>query len=371
MSRRPGTYKYKDEIPCRLCGKAFQAIAWKHLQRKHQFDGPTAVEDYKRRFGLSRVRTLALERKRLRSYIAFLEAHGNHWTKERVLQQLRRRRDAGKPLNHAAVAQASGSLRDAACKFFGSWDKTLAAAGLDPRKIERRTRWTKPRMIRELRECAENGAWRPRASTRKRCVALRAAAKNLFASWPAALHAADLKPRYASRTRWTKDEVVRRIKRRARLGLDLSHTEVVRFEPALSAAARRILRRPWSVVIQDLGYRGRQIVWTDDVLRREIARAHRLEPAGLPGVSRNAVYQAARKRFGTWGRALQAVGLKPTHPLPLRWTKERVLARIRERARCGESLSWRVVLKSEKGLYRAARRFFGKPWTSLDERTGT
>jgi hypothetical protein len=36
MSRRPGTYKYKDEIPCRLCGKAFQVIAWKHRHENSQ-----------------------------------------------------------------------------------------------------------------------------------------------------------------------------------------------------------------------------------------------------------------------------------------------------------------------------------------------
>jgi len=130
------------------------------------------------------------------------------------------------------------------------------------------------------------------------------------------------------------------------------------------------MRRPWSVVIQDLGYRGRQIAWTDDLLRREIVRAHRFERASLPGVSRNAVYQAARERFGSWGKALQAVGLNPTLPLPQRWTKERVLRRIRERARRGESLSWQVVFKAEKGLYRAVRRFFGKPWTSLMRELG-
>ncbi|NNN05280.1 MAG: hypothetical protein HKL90_05210 [Elusimicrobia bacterium] len=361
MPRRPGTYEYEDEIPCRLCGRAFQAIGWSHLQSKHHFSGPTAVEDYKKRFGLSRASCRALERKRLRSYIEMLEAAGKHWTKERVVKLLRARHAAGRPLNHAASRDLAGAAR----KFFGTYNKALEAARLDPWKIELQHRWTKPRLIDALRARAVNGVWAPRASARGSCAALRLAAGKLFGSWPKALQVAGLIAPRAPRVAWTKEIVVRRIRRRARLGLGLSSKDAARSEPGLVAAAARVMGRPWSVVIQELGYRARKTVWTDEALRREILHLHRFGRSRLPGVSRNAVHIAARKRFGSWWKALRAVGVKPDRPPLQRWTKELALRRIRERASRGESLAWRDVLKSEKGLYRAASRFFGKPWVRL------
>jgi hypothetical protein len=47
-----------------------------------------------------------------------------------------------------------------------------------------------------------------------------------------------------------------------------------------------------------------------------------------------------------------------------------VLQRIAERARHGKSLSWKAVLRTDKGLYRAARRFSGKPWSQFMREMG-
>jgi hypothetical protein len=57
------------------------------------------------------------------------------WTPDTVLREILRRRQAGEPLNYSAVFPVSLRLRGA--KFFGSWDKALAATGLDPLKIRK------------------------------------------------------------------------------------------------------------------------------------------------------------------------------------------------------------------------------------------
>lgn len=70
------------------------------------------------------------------------------WTPDTVLEEIRRRRQGGEQLNYSAVFPVSLRVRGA--KFFGSWDKALAAAGLDPSKIRkhrpsRRRRIARPR----------------------------------------------------------------------------------------------------------------------------------------------------------------------------------------------------------------------------------
>lgn len=57
------------------------------------------------------------------------------WTPRRVVQEIRRLRRAGAPVNAAAVARRKSSLRSAALRYFGSWDIALARAGLEPEKI--------------------------------------------------------------------------------------------------------------------------------------------------------------------------------------------------------------------------------------------
>lgn len=57
------------------------------------------------------------------------------WTSQSLLQEIQRKWHAGEPLNAGAVRP--DSLRRNGTTFFGSWDETLAAAGLDPATIKK------------------------------------------------------------------------------------------------------------------------------------------------------------------------------------------------------------------------------------------
>lgn len=50
------------------------------------------------------------------------------------------------------------------------------------------------------------------------------------------------------------------------------------------------MRKPWSLILQDMGLRGHKILWTKKTLREEIRRFHLGRPVGLPGVTRDALY---------------------------------------------------------------------------------
>src|SRR5262249_60874334 len=52
------------------------------------------------------------------------------WTRANLLKEIRRWRRAGHRLNYRAVADSYQALIHQARKFFGSWDKARAAAGV-------------------------------------------------------------------------------------------------------------------------------------------------------------------------------------------------------------------------------------------------
>jgi hypothetical protein len=57
------------------------------------------------------------------------------WTPVSLLEEIQRKARAGEPLNARDVSPYS--LRRRGGIFFGSWDATLAAAGLDPAKVRK------------------------------------------------------------------------------------------------------------------------------------------------------------------------------------------------------------------------------------------
>jgi hypothetical protein len=74
------------------------------------------------------------------------------WSRATVAAAIRRRRDAGQPLNCLAVISDTPTLYDAARRYIGSWNGALRAAGVDPEHARAvRRPWTPKSVIRELR----------------------------------------------------------------------------------------------------------------------------------------------------------------------------------------------------------------------------
>lgn len=113
------------------------------------------------------------------------------WTCERVIEAIQQRHRQGAPLNHAAVR--SHSLSRAAVTLFGSWDAALQQAGIDPAAVRRyRKPWTRDELLEELRR--KHAAGEPLNAKDVRPNHIRRPAARLFGSWEAALVAAGLDP---------------------------------------------------------------------------------------------------------------------------------------------------------------------------------
>ena len=182
------------------------------------------------------------------------------WTKARVVQEIRARRRARRPLNHDAVMKTASRLRAHACGFFGSWDGALIAAGVDPsltrkpvgqkrgwrnpsrgRRRGPRINWTKKMVLHGIRA-------RHRAGRSLNAAAVHADdgrslykfARRICGSWDRALAAASIDIRTARKCRrWTKADILREIASRRRARLPLNAGAVMRDWQQLYTFARR------------------------------------------------------------------------------------------------------------------------------------
>ena len=190
------------------------------------------------------------------------------------MREIRARRRTRQPLNHDAVMKTASRLRAHACGFFGSWDSALIAAGVDPSLTR------KP--------VGQRRGWRNPSRGRRR----------------------------GPRMNWTKTEVLRRIRARHRAGLSLNAAAVHADDGrSLYKYARRICGswdRALAAASIDIRTARKCRRWTKADILREIASRRRARlPLNAGTVFRDwqQLYTFARRRFGSWDRALSAAGI--------------------------------------------------------------
>src|SRR5690242_14932735 len=232
------------------------------------------------------------------------------WDKTEILQTLKKLHREGKDLSYARLGKRMQPLLSAAAYHFGSYRAALEKAGIDYAEVVRRPRWTRPQIIRLIKEAKRAGAdlhWS--AVTKRRDDLGRAAFASLqprlFGSWDRALHAAGLDSDDVSRYRkWDRNTILFELKQRAREEEPLNSGALQAEEPGLHAATIRYFG----------GY--------DDALR-----AAQVDP------------RAVRRRRN--------------------WTKDEVVAALKKLQRSRSSLSDSAIRKENTALYGAAVRLFG------------
>ena len=170
---------------------------------------------------------------------------------------------------------------------------------------------------------------------------------------------------------WTKNEILRELRRLNKKGADLSYNGLSDSKQALVSAAayhfgsyRRaielagidyggVLRRPrWTKariigLIKAAKRRGDELYWS--------AVTHRRDELG------KAAFAARQPRlFSTWRRALHAAGLDAEEIAQYRrWDRDSIAYELKSRAKEGEALSSGALQDEDPGLHAAAVRHFG------------
>ena len=303
-----------DYVVCKHCGERFRAITVPHLRSEHGYTGEHPVREYKERFGLDsasspEVRARIKERK-----IEFWEGRNQHWTSDKILGEIRRRYQAGESLKSK---QVPNGLILAAARRFGSWGVALQMVSLDYDKITSRRHWTREKVIAEIRKLEAdqvplNSSW-----IMSRYGDLYSAAIKLFPrSWGKALQAAGFDPveHKRRRGRWNRKLAVAWVQKRIDKGLPV----LARDAPSdLQQFVRMILKKPWTDFVESFGipYPGvkKRRDWSKETLldeiRRWAAEGHRTNRRTVARDYQALIHQGV-KRFGSWDAARAAAGVE-------------------------------------------------------------
>lgn len=234
-----------------------------------------------------------------------------HWTKERIIEELRAIARRGQSLSYTKLAKRRQALVSAAAYHFGSYRQAVEKAGQAYVEHLQRPRWTKQTVIAQIKQARRSGRdlhWGAVSRCRDELsrAARAAISKRLFGSWARALHAAGVDAdEVAMYRRWDKHTIV--------------------FELRARAAERESLN----------------------------SGALQKDDAGL--------HSACLRFFGSYLAALKAAGLNPDDYRQRKsWSRQRVLSALRQRSKKKrKGLDESSVRRDDAALHRAAVRHFG------------
>jgi hypothetical protein len=279
------------------------------------------------------------------------------WDRKSVIDAIRVWHQQGRPLTQ--VWRDQPSLAYAAYHWFGSWPKAIAAAGI---KVKRQKKWSRERVLREIRA-------RHRRGQRLESMAridppLHGAASRRFGSWPDAVRAAGLEP--IVRHKWSPERVVQVLQARHSQGQSLWS----RHQPAEGALRYAAVRYfgSWTKALVAAGLRNpNQLQWTPQRVVEELQARNRAGARLTFSHLDGALKAAIRAHFGNWSAVRVAAGLPTTSPAPVprRWSAAKVVRELQTRLAQGLSLK----ADDNKRLWKAARRYFGS-WHEALEAVG-
>jgi len=226
-----------------------------------------------------------------------------------IATEVLRLHEMGQDLSWTCMRQEYGYLLAAASRYFGGWQEAVEFVGLDYGAIRRVDSWDADKIVKKIKELYEQGhdlSLRNMVADRDLSRITYAASRH-YESWKNAIEEAGLDYDAIARQKtWSQEEIETAILQLHDSGEDLSSKQMdITHQPLISAA---------------------------------------------------------RKRFGTWEKAVAHVGLdydkirKSEH-----WTREKILNRIKALQEDGESLRSTYILKRHPALYAATqkKRYFG------------
>jgi len=232
------------------------------------------------------------------------------WNKQRILDELKKCYDAGKPMSYNALSKKNQALVSAAAYHFGSYRNAVERAGIDYSAVTRRPRWSRQNIIQAIKDAKRKGIDLHWSSVTRRRDELGKAAfaslqHRLFGRWEKALAAAGLDSDEVSRyRRWDKSSIVSDLKELDADGSSLSSGALQTEDPGLHAAAVR--------------------------------------------------------HFGTYDSALKAAKVDPSTVRQRRaWTKQLVAKELKLVARQGVDVRASSLKRTHASLHSAATRLFG------------
>jgi hypothetical protein len=288
------------------------------------------------------------------------------WSRERVIAEVRRVARRGIPIRCSDLIEAGHQgLVLAVYRYIGSIVRTriLARVPEPPRRKGEKEDWDEDRVIEEIRLL--DARKRPLAYSKveRRLVA---AARRYFGGWGAALEVAgfDYDEVRLTRCAYMADELLRLLRRLAREEPDMTIADLHHL-PYTAALNRSFGSVEAAVGAAGLTGWPARLVRPRFSRREIVARLRARRRLGLPVYRRAIVaadpriYSSALAHYGSWAGALRAAGVKSDSPQQRRWSRALVLERMRGRQASGLSLRPTDVQREDASLYSTAVHLFG------------
>ena len=191
----------------------------------------------------------------------------------------------GEDLSYAGIAQSRVSLLRAATRYFGSWKAAIETAGVPYDDVRKYRSWTRERILERVRELHARGvdlSWRHVSTVVDPQLAAAATKRQHFGSWRRALEAAGIEYSTVRRYhQWSDEAIIAGIRARRAAGLGLNAKSVEESDVTLITAARRRFES-WHRALEAAG-----LDYTSIVLRRPFRRRRKAKAAAA-GAARGA-----------------------------------------------------------------------------------
>ncbi len=284
------------------------------------------------------------------------------WDKKRIIDEILALHKAGEGLNAAHVKRVNPPLLAAVDgkRYFNSWGEAVEAAGFDYNQIKKLREWDKEKIIPEiLRLKKDNIPLNSLYVSQNHTTLFVAACKKYhFGSWKNAIEAAGLDynkiNKYIDRTQWTKELILKEIKKLNSRGENLQYINIKENFHALCSAAVREFEN-WGNAVEAAGidydkFRTRKepLYWTKEKIVDEILELYEkgkdLSYSNMREKYNPLVMAAVKPRlFNGWRYAVDAAGInydeyRMRKPAGF-WTKEKIIETIQELHKEGVDLS--------------------------------
>ncbi len=209
-------------------------------------------------------------------------------------------------------------------EFFGSWRDAIRAAGLDPKEVcKRKRKWTKERIVQEIRRLHRQGEDLSHSAAKRnhQYLVVVAVDERMFGTWREAIEAATLDYEEISKHRfWSNSRIIDAIRGLHDSGEDLSHEAAKNNYGALvSAASSKRYFGSWKAAIEAAGIDYADIRkinrWTEekiiDTIRSLHAEGKSVNNSNMRRMGYRGMMEAASREsnFGSWANAVKAAGL--------------------------------------------------------------
>jgi hypothetical protein len=272
-------------------------------------------------------------------------------------------RKLGRPLRSQEIEEEDAGLLAAAMRFFGNWPVASRAAGFPYSSKIRPPKWPRERVLEVLRDRARAGKPLTCTALRRVLPGLVDAVRRYFATWREAVNAAGCGKHLPARPRqWERSEILDALRKIARRHGVVATPHLVQFERRDYIGIRRAIELEFGSLARARTVAGVQakprLLWTPERFRREIGRLRCPLRAAAVGSVNPTLRNAAVRIYGGWATALRDLDIP--HPgLAVRWTRDRILAATRDLAKRGLTYGSKWANRNRPGLFRAARRTFG------------